>query len=127
MKQPNNLYFRNAEQVYQYVKNMEYLQKEHVLGLYLDSRYKLIYEETISIGSLNTNTLHPREIFKPAIEHNAYAIILVHNHPSGDPTPSTEDLITTQKLTKAAELLQIPLLDHLIIAKNGYRSIKKGL
>ena len=103
---------------------MENLQKEHVRALYLDSRYKLIYEETLSIGGLNTNSIHPREVFKPAIEHNAYALILIHNHPSGDPNPSAEDLATTAMLTQAAELLSIPLLDHVIIGKNSFKSAK---
>lgn len=123
--QNTNLFFRTAEQVYQYVKPMENLQKEHVRGLYLDSRYKLIHEETLSIGGLNTNSLHPREVFKPAIEHSAYAFILIHNHPSGDPTPSQEDHQTTAFLSQASELLHIPLLDHLIIGKNAYRSLKQ--
>ncbi len=126
-KSPNSTtHFRTADQVYEYAKNMENLQKEHVRGLYLDARYKLIYEETLSIGGLNTNLLHPREIFKPAIEHNAYALILLHNHPSGDPTPSSEDQASTDKLVQAAEILHIPLLDHLIIGKNSYKRLKIG-
>ncbi len=122
--QNNYLYFRTADQVYEYVKHMESLQKEHVRGLYLDARYKLIHEETLSIGGLNTNSIHPREIFRPAIEHNAYALILVHNHPSGDPSPSQEDKTATADLTRASEILHIPLLDHLIIGKNAYKSLK---
>ncbi len=122
--QNKNFCFRNSAQVYDYVKNMENLQKEHVRGLYLDARYKLIHEETLSIGGLNANLIHPREVFQPAIEHNAYAIILVHNHPSGDPTPSEEDRLTTDQLNKAAEILHIPLLDHLVIGKSSYRSLK---
>ena len=120
----SQLYLRTADQVYKYVQHMEVFQKEHVVGLYLDSRYKLIHEETLSIGGLNTNTIHPREVFRPALEHNAYALILVHNHPSGDPTPSPEDKITTAKLNQAAEILHIPLLDHLVIGKNAYNKVK---
>jgi DNA repair protein RadC len=119
-----NHYFRSSEQVYEYVKEMEHLQKEHVKGLYLDTHYKLIYEETVSIGGLNANILHPREVFQPALEHNAYALIIVHNHPSGDPTPSHEDRKTTNILQSAAEILHIPLLDHIIIGKNCYKSLK---
>jgi DNA repair protein RadC len=123
-RQNTQIHLRTSEQVYEYVKSMENLSKEHVKGLYLDCRYKLIHEETISIGDLNSNILHPREILKPAIENNAYAFILVHNHPSGDPNPSAEDKITTEQLTEAAEILHIPLLDHLVIGKNSYKSIK---
>lgn len=122
--QSKNLYFRTSEQVYGYVKDMENLQKEHIRGLYLDTRYKLIYQETLSIGGLNANLLHPREVFHPAIEHNAYAVILVHNHPSGDPEPSQEDLSTTKILVEASNILNIPLLDHIIVGKNRYKSLK---
>ena len=117
-------YFRTSEDVYDYVNPMEKLPKEHVKGLYLDTRYKLIYEEVLSIGGLNANLLHPREVFRPALEHNAYAVILVHNHPSGDPTPSDEDKNTTKLLNEAANILHIPLLDHLIVGKACYKSLK---
>lgn len=122
--QNNQVHFRTSEQVYGYVKHMEILQKEHVRGLYLDVRYKLIYEETLSIGGLNSNHLHAREVFRPAIEHNAYALILVHNHPSGDPSPSEEDKAVTASLAQAAEILHIPLLDHIIVGKRAYESLK---
>jgi len=122
--QDQKLYFRTSEQVYDYVKSMENLQKEHIRALYLDSRYKLIFDETLSIGGLNSNLLHPRDVFRPALEHNAYALIIIHNHPSGDPAPSQEDISTTSNLKQAAEILHIPLLDHIIIGKNTYRSIK---
>lgn len=117
-------YFRTAADVYDYVRQMEKLPKEHVKGLYLDTRYKLIHEEVLSIGGLNANLLHPREVFQPALEHNAYAVILVHNHPSGDPTPSSEDKKTTKLLNDAADVLHIPLLDHLIVGKGCYKSLK---
>jgi len=124
-KEHHHIFFRTAQQVYEHVKSMATLQKEHLRGLYLDSRHKLMYEETLSIGGLNSIQLHPREVFRPAIERNAYAIILVHNHPSGDPSPSDEDKITMEKLSRAADVLQIPLLDHLIIGKSSYRSLKE--
>lgn len=119
-------YLRTPEEVYRHLKNMENLQKEHVIGLYLNARYKLIYEETLSIGGLNSINIHPREVFKPAVEHNAYAIIVAHNHPSGDPNPSQEDIRTTNHLNKASELMNIPLLDHVIIGKNGYKSLHEA-
>jgi len=80
----------------------------------------------LSIGGLNSNLLHPREVFRPALEHNAYACILIHNHPSGDPTPSQEDIETTKELVQASQILHIPLLDHLIVGKNSYKSLKIG-
>ena len=123
--QQSHLYLRTSQQVYQHVQSMENLQKEHTVGLYLDTHFKLIHQETISIGGLNSNAIHPREVFRPALEHNAYAIILVHNHPSGDPTPSEADQLTTAKLMDVAELLGIPLLDHLIIGKNAYKRVEK--
>lgn len=121
-----NICFRTSEQVYRYAKNMEDLRKEHLKGLYLDARYRLVYEETLTIGGLNSVLLHPREVFRPALEHNAYAIILVHNHPSGDPNPSANDRTTMEKLIQVSEIVQIPLLDHLIIGKGAYISLKKA-
>lgn len=116
--------FRNSDQVFEYLQPMRELQKEHLRGLYLDARYKLIHEETLTIGGLHALQIHPRDIFRPAIEYSAYAIILAHNHPSGDTNPSKEDRRTAQKITEASELLQIPVLDHLVIGKNGYTSLK---
>lgn len=120
-----NICFRSPDQVYRYVRGMEDLRKEHLKGLYLDARYRLVYEETLSIGGLNSVLLHPREVFRPALEHNAYAVILVHNHPSGDPAPSKDDQTAMEKLLMAAEIIQIPLLDHLVIGKGAYLSLKK--
>lgn len=117
--------FRSSEQVYERVKDMQSLKKEYVRGLYLNTRYKLIHDEIISIGSLDSNVLHPREVFRPAIEYGAYAVIIIHNHPSGDPTPSQEDITATQTLMKIGNILKIPLLDHLIIGKERYTSLNK--
>ncbi len=124
-KTPFSGNLRNAEEAYKLVQDMQSLKKEHVRGLYLNSRYRLIHEETISIGSLDANIVHPREIFRPAIEYLAYAIILAHNHPTGDPTPSAEDVLMTKKLVKIGKLLQIPLLDHLVVGCNAFTSLNK--
>jgi len=102
---------------------MQYLKKEHVRALYLNSRYKIIHNEIISIGSLDANIVHPREVFRPAIEYGAYAIILAHNHPSGSPSPSSADIEITAKIRKAGDLIQIPLLEHLVIGENAYSRI----
>lgn len=94
---------------------MRALNRESLRVLLLDTRYHLIRIEDISLGSLNESVAHPREIFRPAIIHCAYALIVVHNHPSGDPTPSEADYRLTRRLAEAAHLLQINLLDHVIL------------
>lgn len=94
---------------------MRALNKESLRAILLDTRYHLIRIEFISLGSLNESVAHPREIFQPAIKYSAYAFILVHNHPSGDPSPSEADHRLTRRMAEAAQLLQINLLDHVII------------
>jgi DNA repair protein RadC len=91
------------------------LRKESLRILLLDTRYQLIRQEEISLGTMNESLAHPREIFRPALVHSAYAVIVAHNHPSGDPTPSEADHRLTRRLAEAAGLLQITLLDHIII------------
>lgn len=115
----------NTSDTYEMVKNMQFLQKEYVRGLYLNSRYKVIHDEIITIGSLDANILHPREIFRPAIEYGAYALILAHNHPSGDSQPSQADIEVSKSLVQIGNLLQIPLLDHIIVGNNSYTSLNK--
>lgn len=110
---------------YDLLRPMQYLHKEYVRGLYLNSRYEVIHDEIITIGSLDSNIIHPREVFRPAMEAGAYALIIAHNHPSGDARPSKSDILTSKKLVEAGNLLQIPFLDHLIIGMNSYTSLKK--
>ena len=112
---------------------MRMLRKESLRVILLDTRYHLIRSEEVSIGSLNESIAHPRDIFHPAVSASAYAVIVVHNHPSGDPSPSQADHSLTRRLAEAADLLQIKLLDHIIIAsrarkKNaaGYFSFKEA-
>lgn len=119
---------RDAEDVYEYLKEMSKFKKEQFRGLYLNSRNKLIYDEVISLGTLNANLVHPREVFQPAIEFSAAAIIVAHNHPSGDPEPSEDDLKITKRLVAAGKIMGLEILDHLIIGKNKYVSLKgRGL
>lgn len=94
---------------------MRALQKESLRVILLDTRYHLLRVEEISVGTLNESIAHPREIFRPALIYSAYAIIVVHNHPSGDPSPSEADHRLTRRLSEAAQILQINLLDHIII------------
>lgn len=103
------------------------LKKEHFIGLFLDSRKKVIKQETIFIGSLDSSVIHPREIFKTALAESAAAVIIAHNHPSGDPKPSEEDIEVTKQIVKAGDILGIQVLDHIIIGDNRYISlIEKG-
>jgi len=103
--------------------------KEHLWGVYLDSREIIKRIELINLGLVNVNLVHPREFFKPAIEVSATGAIMVHNHPSGNVSPSEEDLETTKKIIEAGKILGIDLLDHIIISEEGrYTSLKeKGL
>jgi len=94
---------------------MRTLHKESLRVILLDTRYHLIRMEEISLGSVNESIAHPRDVFRPAVISSAYAVIVVHNHPSGDPSPSQSDHSLTRRLAEAAELLQIKLLDHIII------------
>ncbi len=122
--QPRHI--RNAEHAYAYLKPMAQSPKEQLRGLYLNSRYQLIHEEIISIGSLTANIVHPREVFAPAITHGAVGIVLGHNHPSGDSTPTTEDRDVTHQLIAAGKLIGIDIIDHLVIVSDGYQTITPG-
>ena len=97
--------------------------KEYFIALHLDGKNRLLCVDIVSIGSLNASIVHPREVFKSVLLSSAAAIILVHNHPSGDPTPSREDLELTGRLKEAGELLGIRVLDHVIIGSGCYVSL----
>ena len=99
-------------------------QREHFLVLLLNARHEVMAKETVSVGSLNASIVHPREVFKPAVLASAASIVLVHNHPSGDPEPSEEDLSITKRLVEAGELLGIGVLDHVIVASRGVTSFR---
>ncbi|MBY9078940.1 DNA repair protein RadC [Paenibacillus sp. CGMCC 1.18879] len=102
-----------------------YNTKEHFICLFLNTKNRVIHKETISIGSLNASIVHPREVFKVAIKRSCASIICSHSHPSGDPTPSNEDLIITHRLIEAGQIIGIDVLDHLIIAGQKYVSLKE--
>jgi len=110
---------------------MRMLRKEAMRVVLLDTRYHLIRVEDVSSGTVNESIAHPREIFRPAVIASAYAVNVVHNHPSGDPSPSQADHSLTRRLSEAAELMQIKLLDHIIIGAQsgtgtGYFSFKEA-
>ena len=103
-------------------------KKEHFLVLLLDTRGQLIKTSEISIGSLDSSIVHPREVFKEAISASAASVIFVHNHPSGDPEPSEDDIKLTERLAQAGEIMGIDVLDHIIVCDKNYLSLKsKGL
>ena len=114
---------RCADDVYAYVKDMHDLPKEHLRGLYLNAHYKVIHTETISIGTIDSSIIHPREVFRPALEYSAVAVVLVHNHPSGETTPSDTDIRITNQLISAGKLLGVELVDHIIVTKDTFASI----
>jgi len=99
--------------------------KEYFMIVSLDNRNKVINVDTVSVGTLNSSLIHPRETFETAIKNHAAAIIICHNHPSGELKPSEDDLVVTQNLVKAGKLLGIEISDHLIITKDGYFSFKE--
>lgn len=114
---------RTAREVFEYAANMRELPKEHLRGIYLNSQYRVIHDETISVGTLNSSIIHPREVFRPALECNAAAVILVHNHPSGDPVPSAADIEVTRQLVAAGKMLGVNLIDHVIVTQEGFESV----
>jgi len=107
------------------MEKMRFLDREHFQVLTLNTKNQVLGIETAFIGSLNSSIVHPREIFKEAIRRSAAALILVHNHPSGDPNPSPEDLAVTRRLQEAGQLLGIEVLDHVIIGDQRFYSLKQ--
>jgi len=100
--------------------------REHFVAIYLNARNELLFRKHIFIGTLNASLVHPREIFSEALRHNAASVILVHNHPSGDPEPSEDDLEITKRILEAGKIMGIDVLDHVIITKNKIFSFKEN-
>jgi DNA repair protein RadC len=116
---------RGPETVFELTRDIRSTNREHFVGFYLNSRNQVLRREVISIGSLNASIVHPREVYQPAIAVSAASLILAHNHPSGDPSPSEEDLAITRRLVEAGRLLGIEVLDHVIVARDAYASFKE--
>jgi DNA repair protein RadC len=117
---------RSPEDGAKYVMNdMRFLSQEHFVCLYLNTKNQVIHKQTIFIGSLNASIVHPREVFREALKRSAASIIALHNHPSGDPTPSREDIEVTKRLVECGKIIGIDLLDHLIIGENKFVSLKE--
>lgn len=104
---------------------LRHLKQEHFVCLYLDTKNTVIHRQTIFIGSLNASIVHPREVFREAVRRSAASIICAHNHPSGNPSPSQEDIQVTKRLCEAGKLVGIEILDHLVIGDRKYVSLKE--
>ncbi len=118
-----NVSIRNAKDVSAYVRDMHELPKEYLRGIYVNGHHRVVHDEVLSMGTLDANIIHPREVFKPALEYGAAAVILVHNHPSGMVMPSSADIEITKQLVSAGKIMGISLIDHVIVGKGKYASV----
>ncbi len=123
VEQKEKVLLNSSKKIYEYFKNIfieEY--QECFYALYLDTKSKLISYKLLFKGTINSSCVHPREVFKNAFLESAYSIIVIHNHPSGDPTPSKEDIKVTETLMQIGKIMAIPVVDHIIIGNNQYYS-----
>ncbi len=125
LKDKKSQIYLTPEDVWRELKDLKDHKKEHFVVFYLDARNQEIKREIISVGSLNANLVHPREVFEPAVRNLAAQIILAHNHPSGDSEPSEDDLEITKRLVESGKILGIEVVDHIIVAKDGFVSFKE--
>lgn len=122
----NQHIIRSPKDVFHLLESdLRYQQKEHFICLFLNTKNRLIFKDVISIGSLNAAIVHPREVFHAAIRRCSASLICAHNHPSGDPEPSIEDVNLTKRLIAAGEIIGIEVLDHIIIGGNRFYSLKE--
>ncbi|QWV94892.1 DNA repair protein RadC [Geomonas oryzisoli] len=122
---PNTRY-TSASQVFDTFSFLRHETKEHFIALHLDGKNRIVCCDMVSTGSLNQSIVHPRELFKTALLSSAAAVILLHNHPTGDPTPSTEDLTITRRLQEAGDLIGVRVLDHIVIGDSYYSFAERG-
>ncbi|OFV89550.1 MAG: hypothetical protein A3J75_05075 [Acidobacteria bacterium RBG_16_68_9] len=115
---------RGPDDVKPWLRDIMGARKEHFVVLLLNARHEVMRREIVSTGSLNASIVHPREVFRPAVLYSAASIVVAHNHPSGDPAPSEEDITITKRLVEAGELLGIGVLDHVIVAARGVTSFR---
>jgi DNA repair protein RadC len=115
----------NPEEAFVHFQDLSALRKETFKALYLDGRRRLVKSEVVSVGTLTATLVHPREVFAPGLECGAASLVVAHNHPSGDPTPSREDRLLTERLSQAGQLLGISVDDHLVIGKGCYVSLRQ--
>ena len=126
IKEAINIQISEAQDVYQTFKNLNKEEQELFLVISLNTKNRIVNTHISSIGTLNCASIHPRDVFREAIRNNANSIIIVHNHPSGDSEPSTEDEQVTEKLFEAGELLGVKVLDHVVIGKESYYSFQEN-
>ncbi|GAA0483513.1 DNA repair protein RadC [Salinibacillus aidingensis] len=107
------------------MEELRHLNQEHFLVLFLNTKNQVVHQQTVFIGSLNASIVHPREIYREAVKRSAASIICAHNHPSGDPSPSQEDIHVTKRLSECGKMIGIELLDHLVIGDRKYVSMKE--
>lgn len=118
----------DAKEAVSQLADLRGLKKEHFIALYTNVRNRLIHRETISVGNLTANLVHPRDVFGPALQHSAAHIFVAHNHPSNDKEPSQNDITITKRLVEAGKVMGIEIADHIIITKDSYLSFReKGL
>jgi DNA repair protein RadC len=116
---------RSPEDGANYVmEDMRFLSQEHFVCLYLNTKNQVLHRQTVFVGSLNASIVHPREVFREAFRRSAASLICFHNHPSGDPTPSREDIEVTKRLAECGKMLGIDMLDHIIIGDQKFISLK---
>ncbi|MED4351725.1 DNA repair protein RadC [Schinkia azotoformans] len=116
---------RSPEDAYKYLRDMAYLTQEHFVVLGLNTKNEVMFRETVFIGSLNASIVHPRETFKHLIRRSCASAIVAHNHPSGQPDPSREDIEVTKRLAEVGKVVGIEVIDHLIIGGEKYISLKE--
>jgi len=119
--------FTSPQQIYEMFADLRQEAKEHFIALHLDGKNRISCFDRVSVGSLNQSIVVPRELFKTACISSAAALILIHNHPTGDTTPSSEDLNITRRIKEAGELMGIKLLDHIIIGESYMSFVERGL
>ena len=125
-KRAPRLYLTGPEDVADmFMREMAALDREHFRAVLLNTKNRILGVRTISIGSLNASIVHAREVFKAAVAESAQAIVLVHNHPSGLPEPSNEDIVVTERLAEAGRILGIEILDHIVLGSQGFVSLKE--
>lgn len=125
-KRAPRLYLTGPEDVADmFMREMATLDREHFRAILLNTKNRILGVRTISIGSLNASIVHAREVFKAAVAESAQAIVLVHNHPSGLPEPSSEDIVVTERLAEAGRILGIEILDHIVLGSQGFVSLKE--
>lgn len=120
----NIIAIKKPTDILPYTADIRDKRKEHFIVFYLNARNEILKRVVVSIGTLNASLVHPREVFKPAVGRSVSSVIFVHNHPSGDPAPSEDDIKLTKRLVSSGEILGIEVLDHIIISKTDFVSMK---